>query len=219
MKKENFDKKATEMRGKGGAILSFSRRGSFFNLLVFVLIFSFASQPIAFAGRSSAGGGDLEEVHIGRVLTNAAISIGAMAVGSAISSGMQSAAPASTLPKSAPAIEKIGTGVNSSLKTTGNLLTNTAGKAGGATPLQAVGKSLIDSASMANMVKGYNTFVATSQVGMAASSAGSYLGWKPSTTYMVATVATAAAGGFLNPDLALGDAMPKVTVNNQCQLC
>lgn len=59
------------------------------------------------------------------------------------------------------------------------------------------------------MASGFTTFAVTSQVGRAVNMAGNYYGWKPSTTYLVSSIATGATGGFLNPEIALGDSISK----------
>ncbi len=53
------------------------------------------------------------------------------------------------------------------------------------------------------MIKGYNTFVATSQVARAVGTMGAYYEWNPRTTYVLSAVSVGLTSGLLNPDLAL----------------
>lgn len=208
--------KTTKTRGKGGNILSLQRKGGLFYFITFVLIFLVSFQPVAFAARSSAGGGKIAKPDWGKVATNVGISIGAMAIGSALNSAMSAAQPASTATNT---ISQTSQFVTNLPQTTGNLLTNTAG--GGATvvdaagkvqtlqPLAAIGNSLKESFSAAGVIKGYSTFVATSQVNRAVGMAGAYYGWKPSNTFIISSLATGATAGFLNPSGVLGSSMTK----------
>jgi len=65
------------------------------------------------------------------------------------------------------------------------------------------GSSLNSAFSASNMIQGYNTYMATSQVSRAVGMAGSYHEWDPRWTFAISTMATGATAGFLNPELAL----------------
>jgi hypothetical protein len=56
-----------------------------------------------------------------------------------------------------------------------------------------------------NLVKGYTTYVAASQVGGAVGAAGTYYDWDRNVTYVASAAAIGATAGFLNPSLALGE--------------
>jgi len=53
------------------------------------------------------------------------------------------------------------------------------------------------------MIKGYNTFMATSQVARAVGAMGAYSDWNPRRTFVLSAIATGLTAGFLNPDIAL----------------
>jgi len=69
--------------------------------------------------------------------------------------------------------------------------------------ISGMGSSLGNSLSLGGMTSGFGTVVATSQAGRAIGAMGAYYGWKPSTTYLVSTIATSATSSFLNPEIAL----------------
>jgi len=53
------------------------------------------------------------------------------------------------------------------------------------------------------MIKGYNTFMATSQVARAIGAMGAYAEWNPRRTFVLSAISTGLVAGFLNPDIAL----------------
>lgn len=75
--------------------------------------------------------------------------------------------------------------------------------------LSAMKDSLAKSFSVNSMLSGLSTFSAVSQVGRAAATVGNYYGLSPSTTLIISNAASSATAGFLNPDIALGDAIPQ----------
>ncbi len=76
MTKKTLEIKTTKRWGKGG------------NLVSLFLIFCLFLQPVAFAARSSAGGGKEAKFDTGKWMTGTAIGLGSMAVGSSIAGGL-----------------------------------------------------------------------------------------------------------------------------------
>lgn len=143
----------------------------------------------AFAARSRAGGGDLAEFDTGAFITSSAITVGSTlltaGIGNAWSSASQSAAAsASTISKAKH--------VEATLKMFPSHL------AGGFKSLGSL------SAVMPVITRGYTTAFAVSEVGGAIGAIGAYKGWSPSKIYLASTIAGAAVGSFLNPEIALG---------------
>ncbi len=206
--KRKSDTKTTGIWGKGGNMRSFRYQGGLFYFIAFVLIFLIIFQPVAFASRSSAGGGEIAEFDAGRVAGNIGIGLGTMVVGSALNSAISAAQPVSA------STTTLGSSLSNLPTTTTNLFTNTAGQVDKLTPLQAIGNSLATSFSLEGIATNFNTFVAATQVNRAVGMAGSYYGWKPSSTLLVSSVATAGTAGFLNPSAALGSSANTMVVNS-----
>jgi hypothetical protein len=74
----------------------------------------------------------------------------------------------------------------------------------GTMALGSIAQGGISSLSFTNILHGYSTFVATSEVGGAVGAIGSYRECKPAFTFLISTIATSAISSFLNPEIALG---------------
>lgn len=168
--------------------------------LSFVFIFSHILLPKeALAGRSKAGGGDLAEFDFSKLAISAGISLGSMAIGGAITRGLQSAyGQVGGIADQSMNLWDIAAAIDAETV----LKVPTPGI------LASMGDSLAKSFNVSNFVTGYSTFVATSQVGRAVGMMGNYYGWSPSSTFIVSNVASGLTGGFLNPSITLGDAIP-----------
>jgi hypothetical protein len=68
----------------------------------------------------------------------------------------------------------------------------------------SLSNAFTQSLQFGNMLQGFNTVAATSQVGRAVSAYGTYNDWSPSTTFVVSSVATGVTSGALNPEIYLG---------------
>ena len=159
----------------------------------FVLIFSSVFPLPAFASRSDAGGGELAEFDAGDFAKSVGISLGSMAIGSAIYAGVSSLNSAEAAARAAGDVSCVGMP---------GLTSSSPGF------LSAMGDSFAKSFNLDNMISGLITFGATSQVGRAVSAAGNYYGWDPSSTFWLSNIASGATGGFLNSSIALGDTIP-----------
>ncbi|MCU0666739.1 MAG: hypothetical protein MUF05_06570 [Candidatus Omnitrophica bacterium] len=199
MTEKKLQMKTSQRLGKGG------------NLISLIIIFCLILQPLAFAARSSAGGGEISKVDWGKIATSAGISIGTAAIGASLNSGFEAATPVTS------ETATMGTRFSNTFTGMGNLITNTPGSTAvnAIKPFSAMGDALKNSFALTNMAKGYTTFVAASQVGRLVGVAGNYYGWKPATTMIVSGVAIGATAGFLNPSDALGDAKPTEALNSQ----
>jgi hypothetical protein len=200
--------KTAKTRGKGGSISYLRHKGGLFYFITFVLIFLVGFQPVAFAARSSAGGGKIAKPDWGKVATNVGISIGAAIVLPALGSGLNAATPTTTATTTLNGVTTTTTSISLTDRIAGvfNFVTNTEiTKAGEVIkPWTVTLNSLGQGINLANVVSGYTTFVATSQVNRAVGMAGAYYGWKPSTTFITSSFATGTTAGFLNPSIALG---------------
>lgn len=170
--------------------------------LSFVFIFSNISSQQALASRSKAGGGKLAEFDFSKLAISVGISLGSMAIGSAINSGLQNAYGQLVGQSSGQLDPQLLGFVNEGLISPVSKV---------ATPgiWASMGGSLAKSFSVSNMASGLSTFSAVSQVGRAAGTMGNYYGWSPSTILIISNAASSATAGFLNPAIALGDAIPQ----------
>lgn len=193
-----------------------------------IFLFSSVCPREALAARSEAGGGELEEFDIERVLTSVGISIGIAYVGSLISStwnaATQAANAANTAEKAAQRAEEIQKQLEAAEKAGESLekiekLEQQAEKAAKAA------KKATELASKTSVLKGawegaqkamslrsilstvrsaYNTYVASYQVARLIGAMGAYYDWSNRTTYILTLVACAAVAGFLNPESSTG---------------
>jgi hypothetical protein len=84
MAEKRLKLKTTKMGGKGGSIFSSQPKSGLFYFITLILIFSLSFQPVAFAYRSSAGGGKLAKFDTGKWLVGTGIGLASMTVGSGI---------------------------------------------------------------------------------------------------------------------------------------
>ncbi|MDD2689004.1 MAG: hypothetical protein PHT41_02500 [Candidatus Omnitrophica bacterium] len=169
------------------------------NLCIVLLIaLSFILPPEAFAARRRAGGGELAHFDFGNYAAGIGIGVGAMAVGGVINAGLSSALGNVT---SVGKGVLTGTAIPSITTQSSNILT-------------AMGNSLSYSFTTTGLITNMSTFMAVSQVGRAVGAAGSYYGWKPSTTFLVSSFASGAVGGFMNPSVALGPSVSEGITNS-----
>lgn len=207
MVEKNLKSKTTKVWGEGGDIRSLQPKGGLFYFVSLLLIFSLAFQPVAFAARSSAGGGKIAKPDWGKVALSAGISIGSAIVLPAISSGIKSVTPVSVEGAS------LGTKLGNTVQGFGKFITNT-GTTEAVKPWGVAWKYLGQGINFTNVVTGYSTFVATTQVNRAVGMMGSYYGWKPSSTFMLSSVATGMTAGLLDPVKVLGSALPDAVLND-----
>src|SRR3989338_8427626 len=113
----------------------------------FVLIFSSIFPTSAFASRSDAGGGEVAEFDAGDFALSAGVSLGSMAIGSAINAGVSSFGTAAE------------TAAYEIMPSMQGLATTSPGF------FSAMGDSFAKSLNVDNMISGLSTFSATSQVG------------------------------------------------------
>jgi len=169
------------------------------NLCIVLLIaLSFILPPEAFAARRRAGGGELAHFDFGNYAAGIGIGVGAMAVGGVINAGLSSALGNVT---------SVGKGV-----LTGSAIPSITTQSSNI--LTAMGNSLSYSFTTTGLITNMSTFMAVSQVGRAVGAAGSYYGWKPSTTFLVSSFASGAVGGFMNPSVALGPSVSEGITNS-----
>ena len=161
------------------------------SLICAISVFVACLPAQSFAARSRAGGGDLAKFDTGAFLTSTAINVGSTLLTAGMSGGWDSASKAA---KATADVGKIGRNIS----TLGELVTNPSHIATGF-------KQLTSLHSVLPVVgKGFATAVAVNQVGGAIGAYGTYKGWKPSQIYLASTIAGAAVGSFINPDVALG---------------
>lgn len=193
-----------------------------------IFLFTCVCPRQALAARSEAGGGELEEFDIERVLTSVGISIGIAYVGSLISSTWNAATTAAnaanTAEKAVETAEKIEKQLEAAEKA-GEALEKIEKLERQAAQAAEAAKKATEVASKTSVLKGawegakkamslksilstvrnaYNTYVATYQVARLIGAMGAYYDWSNRTTYILTLVACAAVAGFLNPESSTG---------------